>query len=603
MTQILAIGLTNVLMAGALAVIAAVVGRIARRPAVTHALWLLVLLKLITPPLVPVAISWPAPAAESTSVAAIAASAENGKPPAAPIEPAEDFDFDALADLPEGAAGHPLLEAEPLPVALPVAPPPEIPIDAVLVLPVPAVVDTLHLDWTALAGWLWLTASACWLILAMRRVRQFQKLLPLGRPAAHELQEKARTLAQKVGVRCPEVWLVPGVVAPMVWMLGRTRRLLVPCDLLGRLDPRQQSALLVHELAHIRRGDPWVRYVELAVMAIYWWCPLAWWARSELREAEEECCDAWVVWTLPEAARSYALALVETVDFLAEARPGLPATASGFGHVQTLRRRVTMIMRGNTPRMLSGPTVVVLIALGILLLPLLPSWGQQDTPEEPQRRETAKERDEIGKLAKELDRMRAALERERAELRDRQTMLEVKSRELRAMMNELKARARAAREQAKRPAATPPYPPSPNLNLQPPRYGPPPAAPHDLPRRLANVERLLAEAIHEIHELRRHVGPHAPPPPPAGGLPPSPVVPPGAQPPGGVFDVPRVPGIPPGVQAPTIPLAQPPLAAPVPVQQAPPSSAPVTAPVPQALPNTTPVPTSPLRTPTSGGKR
>ena len=51
------------------------------------------------------------------------------------------------------------------------------------------------------------------------------------------------------------------------------------------------------------------------------------------RDAEEDCCDAWVVWALPASARAYALALVETVDFLADARPALPALASGFGHV------------------------------------------------------------------------------------------------------------------------------------------------------------------------------------------------------------------------------------------------------------------------------
>jgi beta-lactamase regulating signal transducer with metallopeptidase domain len=59
--------------------------------------------------------------------------------------------------------------------------------------------------------------------------------------------------------------------------------------------------------------------LELAVLAIYWWCPLAWWARRELQRAEEECCDPWVLAILPESARAYALALVEAVDFLSDA--------------------------------------------------------------------------------------------------------------------------------------------------------------------------------------------------------------------------------------------------------------------------------------------
>src|SRR2546423_9055819 len=42
-----------------LAVVAAGIGRLCRRPALTHALWLLVLIKLITPPLVTLPMPWP----------------------------------------------------------------------------------------------------------------------------------------------------------------------------------------------------------------------------------------------------------------------------------------------------------------------------------------------------------------------------------------------------------------------------------------------------------------------------------------------------------------------------------------------------------------
>src|SRR5438128_1279081 len=53
------VGLSNVLVAAVLALVAVIVGRVARRPALTHALWLLVLVKLITPPLLLVPVPWP----------------------------------------------------------------------------------------------------------------------------------------------------------------------------------------------------------------------------------------------------------------------------------------------------------------------------------------------------------------------------------------------------------------------------------------------------------------------------------------------------------------------------------------------------------------
>ena len=52
MDLLLGIGVGNAMMGTVLAVLAAAVGRVARRPAVAHALWLLVLIKLLTPPLV-----------------------------------------------------------------------------------------------------------------------------------------------------------------------------------------------------------------------------------------------------------------------------------------------------------------------------------------------------------------------------------------------------------------------------------------------------------------------------------------------------------------------------------------------------------------------
>src|SRR5260370_6476601 len=106
--------------------------------------------------------------------------------------------------------------------------------------------------------------------------------------------------------------------------------------------------------------------------SLFWWHPILWLARHELREAEEQCCDAWVVWALPGAGRIYALALVETLDFLSETRTPLPSAASGLGHVRDLRRRLSMVMRGKTPPQLGWRGFAGVVGAAVLLLPLLP---------------------------------------------------------------------------------------------------------------------------------------------------------------------------------------------------------------------------------------
>jgi hypothetical protein len=192
------------------------------------------------------------------------------------------------------------------------------------------------------------------------------------------VQDLVTELAGKLNLtRYPEVWLIPGRVSPMLWALSIRPRLLLPAELLQRLDRAQLRTIILHELAHWRRRDHWVRLLEMAVTVLYWWHPAVWWARAELHEAEEQCCDGWVVGTLEDADRTYALALLETVAFLSKARLPLPVSASGIGHVSHLRRRLTMIMSGQKRRSLTWAGCVGLLAFGLLLLPLIPVRAQQ----------------------------------------------------------------------------------------------------------------------------------------------------------------------------------------------------------------------------------
>src|SRR5205085_593731 len=108
----------------------------------------------------------------------------------------------------------------------------------------------------------------------------------------------------------------------------------------------------------------------------YWWHPVVWLARHELQEAEEQCCDAWVVAVLPGQAEAYAEALLETLSYLSRFRRAVPLGASGIGRVHCLKRRLLMILDGTTPRQLSRVGSGAVLTLAAVLLPLLPAWGQ-----------------------------------------------------------------------------------------------------------------------------------------------------------------------------------------------------------------------------------
>jgi hypothetical protein len=178
--------------------------------------------------------------------------------------------------------------------------------------------------------------------------------------------------------RAPRIELVHGVVSPLLWWVpGRAARIVLPADLWARFDPDARRTVLAHEIAHFARRDHWVRWLELAAAALYWWHPAVWIARREIRRTEDAACDAWVVWAFPECARKYGAALVETVDFLAAARPPALLPGSGIGEAGGLKRRLTRIVRGTAPRALSRAGWLVVILAAAAALPFAPGRAEE----------------------------------------------------------------------------------------------------------------------------------------------------------------------------------------------------------------------------------
>jgi beta-lactamase regulating signal transducer with metallopeptidase domain/exonuclease VII small subunit len=341
---LLSIGLTNAVLAGLLAMAVALLARLFRsRPALVHGLWLLVLLKLISPPLL------------SPELALLADDhPETGE---------------------ESAGDHPgeLLD-EPVPANTAIAVPEMASSEEVHESPA---VTSRRLDGADLLIGMWLAgALGYWGIAGWRLLRLCRALKDL--PAASgELQERVDRLAARLELRRPpRAWLLPGQMPPMILVLGRVSRLVLPQELWRALDETQRDTLILHELAHLRRGDHRVRRLELLVLGLYWWNPVAWWCSRALRDVEEQCCDAWVVWVAPSAAALYAAALVETVAYLSAAPAPLPAGASGAGPVRQIKRRLTMILSGSTPRRLSGASLALLLLFGLGLLPVAPTIAQ-----------------------------------------------------------------------------------------------------------------------------------------------------------------------------------------------------------------------------------
>jgi hypothetical protein len=336
-------------------------------------------------------------------------------------------------------------------------------------------------------------------------------------------------------------------LGPCVFAGLRRPTLALPSGLFETLNAVQRDAVIVHELAHIRRGDHWIRWFEAASVVLFWWHPVVWIARRELRMTEELSCDGWVLATLPAARRAYADALVDTLDFLAATRPALPPLASGFGPVHELRRRLHMILKARPAFRPGRAGAAVALGLG-LFLPLSVA-NSQDREKGPPPRPKAERpepppppppgRDREGDRS-EINRLRAELEETQARMMEtRQRMARIRNRLAELGVDVPPGPGGPPRGEGRRPDAGPPGrggrgegpprgegrrgegPPRPDAPPPPPppgegrrpEGGPPRGGPGGAPargegrggpdRRAQELERQIDELRRELEALRR----------------------------------------------------------------------------------------------------
>jgi len=391
MTRLYEIVLVNAALATLLALVAEAAARWLHRPALAHCLWVLALLKLLTPPIWSLDVRMPELAASKPALrASQVANAISGSQvsrltmPSPPEAGGEGSSVGLTLTLtetrPEGSRARNLWtekRTRPLSASQPrLAPRPSNERARAAVETWASVANTAKsgsfqsTNWLGVVTFVWLSGTFVIFAIVAYRAWRFCCLLPAAIEPGADIRQTVTQLSKDIGIKPPPVWLMPGAISPMIWAFNGRAQLLLPRALTEHLSPLEMKTVLMHELAHIRRKDHWVRWIEIVALAVCWWYPVTWWASRRIEELEEECCDAWVLATLADAAPTYARALLTTVEYVSGVRPDLPPFASGLGYVKSLKRRLTMIMHGPRNHRLSRPLWAAALVLGALILPL-----------------------------------------------------------------------------------------------------------------------------------------------------------------------------------------------------------------------------------------
>jgi hypothetical protein len=236
----------------------------------------------------------------------------------------------------------------------------------------------------ALADLGWLGGAVCLLwfslgwIAAARSVRR-------SRPAPPSWQLEVNALCERWRMtREVRLGLIEGVTSPLAVGLRRST-ILLP-DVATTWSAERRRAVLLHELAHVRRGDCPTQLVTQAACALYWFNPLVWLAAARLRAERERACDDEVLRTGTRPSE-YAAHLLDIAKHL---RPALrPSAALAMARPSLLEGRLLAVLSDRGARIPARATrwvIAVIMAtttaavLGATAMP-----PEQPAPDSPPR--------------------------------------------------------------------------------------------------------------------------------------------------------------------------------------------------------------------------
>jgi TonB family protein len=156
----------------------------------------------------------------------------------------------------------------------------------------------------------------------------------------------------------------PGSMPVTLWLWRSV--ILMPADA-GQWSEERRRIVLLHEFAHVRRGDALTQLLARAAMALYWWNPMAWAAWREFIKQRERAADDLV---LQAGARpsDYASHLLEVTRSL-QTRAAVGWAAAAMARRSQLEGRLLAILDPRVDR--AEPSRAARFATAILAMLLI----------------------------------------------------------------------------------------------------------------------------------------------------------------------------------------------------------------------------------------
>ena len=340
-----------------------------RRPHLAYLLWIVVILKCVTPPI------WSSPTGIFSWTTAASAATDSSR------------GFAAVGPLETRASHQTTWSTSPLPSIQ------QRSVESALgsgpLSPQRIVTQVLLMIWLVGA-----MTCAGLLLFNMARVSKLlrQSTLPLD-PA---WRTKLRECARRLGMQTPLRLLVTSQpVGPAVY--GFLRPMIVlPEAVVTHQPPIMWDSILSHELIHIRRRDPLAALLQCAARCLWWFHPLVWWVNRQADCERERACDEAVLLELAIDPAEYAQCLLDVLKLKQRLRP--ISAFPGVRAVEVTAHRLEHIMQPEVQFRSRTPLRhwVAALAAALLVLPgargafdsvIAAGEPQKSTADSPQERD------------------------------------------------------------------------------------------------------------------------------------------------------------------------------------------------------------------------
>jgi len=224
--------------------------------------------------------------------------------------------------------------------------------------------------------WTWLVGLAVVGFAAWRvRRNHRQAIESTAEPVARRVREACRRARLRLGLK-RRVRLFSSERVSSAAAYGWLRpRVVLPTELARTAAPEEHDELehiLLHELAHVARGDLALQALFGTLNLLFWFHPLVWMARRRSQAVRELCCDATVASVLREETPAYRTTLLRAASRLLEPARTEPGLAGFLGGPALIVARLRWLERGGWifSRCQRITTALAVALLAITVVPL-----------------------------------------------------------------------------------------------------------------------------------------------------------------------------------------------------------------------------------------